>query len=156
MMAIEGTVKSILLVVAAGMISACATTTSQPYTSTSPDNITLTQELSAGRAELRIYSLDKNCIATYQGTVTLGDQAVHIGIPSGKSSYLRFKFSKYTLATGAYSISQPVYLTPHSGYYYDIKASYVDTMYGVQVSERDKSGQYVRDVISTPPKACKM
>lgn len=141
------TITSLIFVAAAGAISACSTTKSHPYNSSHPENVTLTQDLTTGSVELRVYSLDANENASYKGTVQLGESAVRVSIPSDRTSLLHFKFSKYTFATGSYSISQPIYLTPRTGYNYEIKASYIDTMYGVQVMELDKTGRLVREVI---------
>lgn len=92
-------------------------------------------------ASLHVYRVTGPCKVEYQGTVGLGDGLTNVGIPVGKPSYLSFEFNTSGIL-GGYSSSTDTstVITPSPGHRYRINASYVDSIYSVEVAVQSPHG----------------
>jgi hypothetical protein len=144
--------KAILFVLVMTVISACSST--RPYTSGSPENLTVKTDIRTGTAWLNIYEVDNTCATKYLGTVDLIDSRVRVAIPINKPSYLLFTFASSSFLSGNSSTSYGIYLTPRAGYKYDATISYIDDMYVAMIHEQDARGGVRHEISRTIPKAC--
>ena len=110
---------------------------------------------SSVRAAVGIYRVDAQCKIEYQGTVDLGEPSVSVGIPSGMPSYLVFEFANSSfLANSRRSISYETLLVPAVGYNYDIKVSYSNDIYNVEIRESRLGDSQTRSVRRKDLRAC--
>ena len=110
---------------------------------------------SSVRAALGVYRVDDQCKIEYQGTVDLDGRPVSVGIPSGRPSYLVFEFASSSfLANSRRSISYETLLLPVAGRDYDIKVSYVDDIYNVEIRESRPGDAMVRNIERKDLRAC--
>lgn len=130
--------RATLLLLAAGLASACSSL--HPYQSSAPDNMNISVDVRSGSARVDVYSADKPCDVSYQGTVDLSDKKVKIGIPANRMSYLVFSFEGGSYFTGYHTTSTAIYLTPRAGYRYEAAVSYADAMYSATIYEQDAHG----------------
>ena len=131
-----------IIFVCVGLASGCSNV--KPYKITSPGNLSLKAKTDSDvKAAVDIYSVDKACKLTYQGTVDVGNKFKKVGIPMNKPSYLVINFSKSSFWSGQSSnMSQEALLTAKKGYRYQIDMSYVDYIYDIQVKRiHRKSGK---------------
>lgn len=143
--------KAVLIVIVTGMVVACSST--HPYTSSSPENLSIKIDIRKGTAWLNIYEVDNACATKYLGTVELEGSRVKVAIPINKPSYLQFSFANSSLLSGNSSSSYGMYLTSRAGYQYDATVSYVDDMYTMMVHEKNSGGAR-RDITHVVPTAC--
>ena len=110
---------------------------------------------SSVRAALGVYRVDDHCKIEYQGTVDLDGRLVSVGIPSGRPSYLVFEFASSSfLANSRRSISYETLLLPVAGRDYDIKVSYMDNIYNVEIRESRPGDAMVRNIERKDLRAC--
>ena len=110
---------------------------------------------SSVRAALGVYQVDDQCKIEYQGTVDLDGRPVSVGIPSGRPSYLVFEFASSSfLANSRRSISYETLLLPVAGRDYDIKVSYMDDIYNVEIRESRPGYAVVRNIERKDLRAC--
>lgn len=110
---------------------------------------------SSVHAAVGIYQVDDNCEIEYQGTVDLDERPVSVGIPTGSPSYLVFEFSSSSfLANSSRSISYQTLLRPVDGHDYDIKVSYVDDIYNVEIQESRPGDVVARNIERKDLRAC--
>ncbi len=124
-----------------------------PYTSDgTPDNVTFTPQLSSGAVRMDVYDVDAACKETYAGSVQPGSHPVKLGMPVNQERYLAFVFQDASFFTGAHSSSTGQYFKPAPGAAYEIKASYGDSMYNVEIREHGRGGWH--DMPKAIPRAC--
>lgn len=110
---------------------------------------------SSVRAALGVYRVDDQCKIEYQGTVDLDGRLVSVGIPSGRPSYLVFEFASSSfLANSRRSISYETLLLPVAGRDYDIKVSYLDDIYNVEIQESRPGDAVARNIERKDLRAC--
>ena len=143
--------KAVLIVLASSMVGACSST--HPYTSSSPENLSIKTDIRKGTAWLNVYEIDNACATKYLGTVELEGSRVKVAIPINKSSYLQFSFANSSLFSGNSTTSYGMYLTSRAGYQYDATVSYVDDMHTMMVHEKNSGGAR-RDITRVVPTAC--
>ena len=131
------------------------------YPDTLAKNLHIQTETESGsifssvRAALGVYQVDDQCKIEYQGTVDLDGRPVSVGIPSGRSSYLVFEFASSSfLANSRRSISYETLLLPVAGRDYDIKVSYMDDIYNVEIRESRPGNAVVRNIERKDLRAC--
>ncbi len=131
-----------IIFVCVGLASGCSNV--KPYKSSSPENLSLKAKTDSDvKAAVDIYSVDKACKLTYQGTVDVENKLEKVGIPVNKPSYLVVSFSKSSFWSGqSSSMSQEALLTPKKGYRYQMNLSYVDHIYDIELKRiHRKSGK---------------
>lgn len=141
-----------MLVLVAGMASACSSTHS--YTNSTPENMVISPDVRKGSARMHVYDVGNACDLKYQGTVELSDSKLKVGIPVNTLSYLDFNFSDSSIFAGSHSTSYGMYLTPRAGSQYDATVSYIDGMYYAKINEQESLGGARREVPRVVPKAC--
>lgn len=143
--------KTVLLALILGILTACSST--RPYKSSSPENLTLKLDIRSGSAWMNVYEVDNACATKYLGTVALEGARVKVAIPVNKPSYLQFYFSNTSLLSSK-SISYSIYLSARAGNQYDATVSYFDDMYNAVVFEQETHGGTRREITRNIPKAC--
>ncbi len=139
---------------AAGLLAGCSG--AKTYPDALPKNIHVRTETSNMRAELHIHRVDANCLTEYQGTVRLDKPSVEVGIPAGRQSLVAFTFSSSSFLTGSSrSVRYDTLLTPRAGYTYDVKVSYLDSIYNVTIREIDPRKSSSREIERRDLRACK-
>ncbi len=131
------------------------------YPNTFAKNLHIQSETESGsifssvRAALGVYRVDDQCKIEYRGTVDLDGRPVSVGIPSGRPSYLVFEFASSSfLANSRRSISYETLLLPVAGRDYDIKVSYMDNIYNVEIRESRPGDAVVRNIKRKDLRAC--
>ena len=110
---------------------------------------------SSVRAAVGIYRVDDQCRIDYQGTVDLDDRAISVGIPSGRPSYLVFEFASSSfLANSRGSITYETLLVPVQGRDYELKVSYVDSIYNVEILELAPGNSLARKIRRKDLRTC--
>ena len=142
-----------------GLLVGCSSKYTYPNTLTKNLHIqTKTQSgsfFSSVRAAVGIYQVDNDCRIEYQGTVDLDERPISVGIPSGRPSYLVFEFASSSfLANSSGSISYETLLLPIAGRDYDIKVSYMDDIYNVEIRESRPGDAMVRNIERKDLRAC--
>lgn len=137
---------------AVGLIAGCSGI--KTYPDTPVKNLLIRTEAASGsafssmRVALHIHSVDANCRTEYQGTVQLGGSSVEIGIPPEQPSYLVFTFfGSSFLGSSRSSISYDTLLRPRAGFRYDVKASYKNNIYNVEIQEADPRRSRSRAIV---------
>lgn len=118
-----------------------------------PENITFTPQLGEGSVRMDVYDIDPGCNEKYRGSVQPGSQPVKVGMPVDQQRYLVLVFQGGSLFGGSHATSTGIYFKPLSGVTYNIKASYVDSMYDVKVLEHSHGAW--REMPEITPRACK-
>jgi hypothetical protein len=144
--------KVVLVILIMGTVSACSST--KPYTSNSPVNLSIKTDIRKGTAWMNVYEVDNACAMKYMGTVELEGSRVKVAIPINKPGYLLFTFADASLFTGNSRSSYGIYLTTRAGYQYDATVSYVDDMYTLMVHEQNPRGGERREISRNVPTAC--
>jgi hypothetical protein len=144
--------KTFLIIFIIGAVSACSSTS--PYTSSSPDNLSIKTEIRKGTAWMNVYEVNNACATKYMGTVDLEGAKVKVAIPINKPSYLLFTFADASLFAGSSRSSYGIYLTTRAGYQYDATVSYVDDMYTLMIHEQNTRGGDRREITRIVPTAC--
>jgi len=134
----------------------------RPYPNSLDKNLHIRTETESGsifskvRATVNIYQVDtRSCKAEYQGTLKLNKPSVAVGIHPDSLTYLVFKFADYSfLANSSSTISYDTLLKPRAGYNYDIKVSYIDDIYNVDIREVHLSKPASRDIERKDLSAC--
>lgn len=131
------------------------------YRDTLSKNLHIQTETSSGSvfssvaAAVGIYEVDEHCKIDYQGTVDLDAPSISVGIPPGRPSYLVFEFSNSSFLAGSRrSISYETLLIPAAGRDYEIKVSYLDDIYNVEIQEFLPGDTTARDVGREDLRAC--
>ncbi len=147
------------LLVVTGLLVGCSG--KYTYPDTLAKNLHIQTETESGsifssvRAALGVYQVDDQCKIEYQGTVDLYGRPVSVGIPSGRPSYLVFEFASSSfLANSRRSISYETLLLPVAGRDYDIKVSYMDDIYNVEIRESRPGDAVVRNIERKDLRAC--
>jgi len=133
------------MLLSASLLASCSG--AKTYPDTLPKNMHVRTETSKVRAELHIHRVDANCLTEYQGTVQLDKPTVEVGVPAGRQSLVAFTFSSSSFLSGSSSsVRYHTLLTPRAGYTYDVKVSYLDSIYNVTIREIDPRGSISRMV----------
>jgi hypothetical protein len=147
------------LLVLVGLLAGCSGKFA--YRNTLAKNLHIQTETDSGSvfssvaAAVGIYRVDEHCKIEYQGTVDLDASSISVGIPSGRPSYLVFEFENASfLASSRRSISYETLLTPAAGRAYDIKVSYLDDIYNVEIRESRPGDGMVRDIRRKDLRTC--
>ncbi|NIR31905.1 MAG: hypothetical protein GWN84_21875 [Gammaproteobacteria bacterium] len=143
-----------------GLLAGCSgvktypnTLTKNLHVQTETDSSSL---FSTVRAAVSIYGVDADCQLEYEGTVALDESSVAVGIPSDRASYLVFDFSKSSfLANSRSTISYETLLKPAAGRIYDIKVSYIDDIYNVEILETNPGNGAGRHIERRNLSSCK-
>ena len=138
------------LLIISGFLVSCAGI--KPYPNTLKKNISIRTSSEAGflskvRVEVDIYRVDKKCHGEYLGTMKLAEPLVKIGLPSDEWSYMVFNFASSSfLANSKSSINLGTIIKPRSGHTYDLKVSYADNIYNVEIFEKSPRGKKTREI----------
>jgi hypothetical protein len=138
------------LLLAMGFVSSCAGL--KPYPNTLAKNVFIETSSEAGflskvRVEVDIYRVDKSCQGQYVGTVKLTEPKVKVGLPVDEWSYMAFNFASSSfLGNSSSSISLSTLLMARSGYTYNLKVSYADNIYNVEIFEKGPCGKKSREI----------
>ena len=142
-----------------GLLVGCSS--KYTYPNTLAKNLSIQTETDSGsffssvRAAVGIYRVDEHCEIEYQGTVDLDERPISVGIPSGRPSYLVFEFASSSfLANSRRSITYETLLVPVAGHDYDLKVSYLDDIYNVEIWESRPGGAVARTIERKDLRAC--
>jgi hypothetical protein len=139
---------------AAGLLAGCSGI--KTYPDTLPKNLRIHTAISKVQAALHVHRVDASCQTEYQGTVQLDKPSIEVGVPAGRSSLMAFTFSSSSFLGGSSSsIRYETLLTPRAGYTYDVKASYLDSIYSVTIREIDPRGSSSREIGRRDLRTCK-
>ena len=122
-----------IILLCVGLVTGCSNV--KPYKSSSPQNLYLKAKTDSDvKAAVDIYTVDKACKLSYQGTVDVGDRLEKVGIPVNSPSYLVINFSKSSFWSGQSSnMAQETLLVAKQGYRYQLDLSYVEHIYDIQL-----------------------
>lgn len=147
------------LALGAGLLLGCAS--AKPYPNTLAKNLQIRTETKSGsfftgvRADVLIYRVDAPCRTEYEGLLELNAPSLAVGIPSGRLSYLVFKFASSSfLASTRSSISQATLLKPRPGYRYYIDVSDENNIYNVVVHENRPGMRAGREIALSRLEGC--
>jgi hypothetical protein len=147
------------LLLAASLMVGCAGI--RPYPNSLDKNMHIRTETDSGslfskaRAAVDIYQVDSSCKVEYQGTLKLNKPSVAVGIHPDSLTYLVFKFVGYSfLANSSSTISYDTLLKTRAGYNYNIKVSYINDIYNVDIREVHLSKSASRDIERMDLSAC--
>jgi hypothetical protein len=121
------------------LLAACDS--SKPYPDFSDKNLRVQTASTGAKVVMGIYS----CDAEYEGSVTLDEPVVHVGVPAGQRRRLVFEFHSAGVLART-SIKKEVQLLPRAGYRYDALVTYKDDVYGVSLREIDPRTGQVREL----------
>ena len=143
----------------ASVLAGCSGLKSYPNTSAKNLDIhTRTDSgsfLSSTRASLDIFSVNKACQTSYQGSVTLDKETRTIGLPAERPSYLVFRFeSSSFLANSSSATSYDTLLTPLPDRQYDVDVRYLDGIYSVTILERTTGDRKANRIAPVELKDC--
>lgn len=145
-----------------GAVLAAACGGAARYADTGEMNVVIRTETSSGsafssvKAVLGVHAVDAQCKLTYERYVALDRPLVQIGIPPGRVSYLVFEFASSSFMGGRRgSISRETLLRPRPGATYDVKVSYRDDLYDVEIRETPARGARAREIELVGLGACK-
>lgn len=110
---------------------------SRPYPDRPEKNLQVRTVTAGGHVALDIHSLDGSCTASYEGSVALERPLVEVGLPPGRPSLLVFEFSSSSRFSGGSSIKKEVQVLPRPGYRYEVRVSYKESLYSVELTEID-------------------
>lgn len=149
-----------LVLFAAALAAACGGAVR--YADTADKNLVIRTETSSGsafssvKAVLGVHAVDAQCKLTYEGTVELDRPLVQVGIPPGRASYLVFEFATSSFMGGRRgSITRETLFRPRAGASYEVKVSYKDDLYDVQIRETPARGGRAREIDLAPLSACR-
>jgi len=124
------------------------------YPNTLKKNLIVKTNVDDGvRVSMHVYKVDANCKTGYEGTVFIRSKK-EVGIPSGKPSYLVFKFERSSFLSGRSSTTYKTLLRPKKGKLYKAKAVYKDDLYDVEIIETGSGKSRGRVVEQRPFDAC--
>lgn len=126
---------SILAALAIVLAAGCSE--SRPYPDRPEKNLQVRTATAGGRVALDVQSLDESCNAHYEGYVALERPLVEIGLAPGRRSLLVFEFSSAGRLAGGGSIKKEVQLLPRAGYRYEVRVTYKESLYTVELREID-------------------
>jgi len=131
---------------AASVLTGCSGL--KPYAEGPEKNLHVRTQTASGsafssvRASVDVYRVERGCVAEYEGTLALDSADMTMGVPSGRPSYLVFRFASSGFLGGSNStISYEALVTPRPGSIYDVRVRYVDNIYNVAI--RDEAGRQV-------------
>lgn len=149
----------VALLAVIGALAACSGKFTYP--NTLAKNLSIQTETDSGsifssvRAAVGIYRVDEQCRIEYQGSVDLDEGVISVGIPSGRPSYLVFEFANSSfLASTSRSITYETLLVPVAGRRYDLRVSYLDDIYNVEIREHRPGDAVARSVDRVDLQAC--
>jgi hypothetical protein len=132
------------------------------YADTGEKNLAISAETSSGsafssvKAVLGVHAVDAQCKLAYEGYVDLDRPLVQVGVPPGRLSYLVFEFASSSFMGGRRgSITRETLLRPRAGASYEVKVSYQDDLYDVQIRETPSRGARAREIELVPLSACR-
>lgn len=105
-------------------------------------------------ASIEIYSVDKSCKLTYLGVVENQQSRFDFGLDEDKMAYVHFVFQSSGLFSNNSSMSYGSLLKPRKGYRYQLKASYIEGIYNLEIFEKRK-GRKPRQLETYHFEACK-
>lgn len=110
------------------------------YPNEAPKNLRVATQTNGARAALHVHEVTGECETRYEGTVTLDQPAVEVGVPAGRPSYVVISFDTSSFMRGQRGTSVGTVLTPRAGYRYELGVRYKDDMYDVALREIDRKG----------------
>ena len=132
------------------------------YPNTLEKNLHIQTETESGSffstvgADVDIYRVNGSCNTEYQGTVSLNLPSVDVGIYPDEASYLIFNFSSSSfIANSRSTMSYDTLLKPRAGHNYDIKVSYVDGIYNVEIRDTHRGNPASVDIKRQDLSACR-
>jgi hypothetical protein len=121
------------------LLAACDS--SKPYPDFADKNLRVQTASTGAKVVMGVYS----CNAEYEGSVTLDQPVVHVGVPAGQRVRLVFEFHSPGLLART-SIKKEVQLLPRLGYRYDALVTYKDEVYAVGLREIEPRSGLVHDL----------
>lgn len=118
------------------------------------ENITLTPEVKTGSMRMDLYGLDEKCQGPYQGSVQPVSGPEKFGLPVNQLYLLKIIFMDASFLGGSHSMATGVFLRPQPGVNYEVKATYADSIYNVEVRQRDNAGRWQNSPKPNLPKSC--
>jgi len=104
----------------------------RPYADLPEKNLSVRTVVTNGRVELDMHSLDRSCDDHYEGFVALDRPVVGVGLPMGKRALLVFSFHSSDTP-----IKKEIQIVPREGSRYEVRVSYKDSIYDIEVREID-------------------
>ena len=151
--------RRVLWLVGAFIMAGCAS--DRRYASLPEKNLTIRTELHSGsalssvRAVLGVHTVGAQCELAYEGSVQLDQPVVRLGIPSGQSSLLLFRFANSSFLGGKQgSIDRETLLRPRAGATYDVLVTYKNDLYDVVIRETLAPAGQGRDVPLAALRGC--
>lgn len=149
-----------LLVCVIALAAGCSSAVRYP--DSGEKNLSIRTETSSGsafssvQAVLGVHAVDAQCQLTYEGYVELDRPQLQVGVPAGRLSYLVFEFASSSFMGGRRgSITRETLLRPRAGASYEVKVSYQDDLYDVQIRETPSRGTRAREIELVPLSACR-
>lgn len=140
------------------VLSACASV--KYYPEKTNKNVELIIEKEAGtlfsgmEAGVHLYSIDKKCELTHLGYVEIDKAKTRIGVDTGKQTYIDFVFASSGMFSNNSSMTYGSVLKAKKGYRYQLKASYLEGIYNLEIVEKRK-GKKNRQLETYPYNQCK-
>lgn len=131
--------KALIALTALALTAACSGL--KTYSSEAPKNLRVATQLDRGvRTVLHVHEVTGKCETHYDGTVTLDQPTVEVGVPAGRASFLVVSFDTSSFLGGQRGTSIGTALTPRAGYRYELAVRYRQDMYEVGLREIDGKG----------------
>lgn len=113
----------------------------RPYKMSGQHNLSITSNTeSSVKTAIDIYKVDNSCKLNYQGTVSIDKQNTSVSLPDGQKTYLVISFSSSSFwSSSSSSMSQETLLKPLKGNNYQLKLSYFDDIYNIELSSKKKN-----------------
>lgn len=128
------TLTAAAIVAAALLLSGCSGT--RLYKADLPHNLKVLPKTESVKAALDIFSVDRQCQASYQGTVELDNKPLELGLPADKTAYLVVSFASSSFWRSSSShMNHDALLRTRKGYRYELNVSYIDDIYNVMLYE---------------------
>ena len=122
------------------LLSACATT--RPFSNSLPKNLNIQTRAESGSVFsslnifLDIYKFDSSCHAIYEGTVSLKNGLIQVGLPKNSPSYLIFRFESGGFLGGSSgSTEYASLLKPLKGRLYEAEVGYIENLCNVEITQ---------------------
>lgn len=139
--------KTVFLLMLVSFLSACAST--KVFKDQSAKNIEVIIEKDKGsifnatEVNVEVWKLEADCKTILLGKVDNESPKYKIGLQPGKLAYINFRFFSSGMFSNDNSMTYGSLIIPREGYNYQLKASYVEGIYNLEIFEK-KPGKKTR------------
>jgi hypothetical protein len=130
--------KACLVVLAALLTAGCSGL--KTYSNDAPKNVRVATQTDGARAALHVHEITGQCETRYEGTVSLDQPSIEVGVPDGRRTFVVVSFDTSSFLGGQRGTSVGTVLTPRPGYRYELAVRYKQDMYDVALREIDRKG----------------